>query len=418
MESRQRVNLEDENFDFIAKVITGECRQGIFNASESCFLLDNLKSITMFSIIPTLFPKNPSAAGWKASLQLVLLILVFHFATGNGRAEDAVAYTKPHGFVKVAVHPGTGLAKRTTLFSIPLLGEPSIEGRDAGVVSQVGSNSITSSNAGWVVGEMSNRNAPYLMEMTSGELEGRIFILSTSVANTSDAVFIDDSEFETGQSLSSLGVSAGDRYKIWPADTLGSLFGEAREGGVQGGITPQTADTIVLVSSGSASTYFFNTGATPPRWTKVALGSPDATHTVIPPYTAVQYARIANTALDLVMVGAVPEGRRVVRIKDSGPTLLSAYWAAPQTLDQLALETTPGWRAGSNAAVADTVVLVSRGGAATYFHDGVHWRRVSFGAPLAGSAQIPIGGGIMVSRRGAGAGGSHYQSYSPYSFGQ
>lgn len=327
-------------------------------------------------------------------------------------------YTEPHGYVKVSVSAGTGTTKKTTLISLPLLGEANIEGRASGRITGVSSNSITSSGAGWAVGRLSRPGEPYLIEITSGAAEGRTMLISTETPNTDDTVTVAAAEVEMGE-VDGLGIVAdgavGDTYKIRPVDTLGSFFGTPESSLIRGGTEARLADTVTLVVNGSASTYFYSVTASPPRWTRVALGSPDASNVPIPPYSAIQYSRIAATPLEFFVTGKVPTGRRAVFLKNSGTTLLSPHWPQDQTLAVMGLHNTPGWRKAAAARDADTVVLINGGSAATYFHDGGRWRKVSLGVPGSDAVVVPVGSGALVTRKGQQGGYSVYTAEQPYS---
>jgi hypothetical protein len=77
-------------------------------------------------------------------------------------------------------------------------------------------------------------------------------------------------------------VENGDTYRIRPVDTLSSFFGTPATTLIRGGTSASTADTISIVSNGQSTTYFYNTGATPNRWSRVALGSPNANTNTVP----------------------------------------------------------------------------------------------------------------------------------------
>lgn len=320
-------------------------------------------------------------------------------------------YTEPHGYVKISVTAGSGTTKKTTLLSLPLLQDPDIAGRSSGRIDAIAGGAVLCTGAGWVNGQLSATEAPHLLEITSGGAEGRMMLISTETANTSDTIFVDSVEVGRG-SLD--GVSVGDTFKIRPVDTLSSFFGSPEQTLIAGGASPSVADTVTLVVNGSASTYFFNTAAEPPRWSRVALGMPDASNVPIPPYAAIQYSRIANTPLEFFATGVVPGGRRQVAIKNSGTTLLSPHWAKERSLSEIGLHGIPGWRKSSSARDADIVSLVTGGSAASYFHDGGAWRKITLGLPNADGVSVPVGGGVLVTRKGQDAGHSMLTELAPY----
>jgi hypothetical protein len=334
------------------------------------------------------------------------------------------ATTDPVGFVTVGVAAGTGSAKRNTLFSLPLLETESITGQVAGTITGVTANSISNSNAGWTSGALSNPTTPYLIMITSGPAQGRMFLIASSAAtggaiagtaNTATTVTV--SSVDTAQvDLTTLGIRTGtDTYRIFPCDTLSSFFGTPASTGVQGGTSAATADTIVTVVNGSATTYYYNTGVTPNRWSRVGLGSPDSSNVPLLPYYGIQYSRLPSSALSFVITGAVPTINRQVGVKNSGPTLLAQYWPADSTLGTVGLQNLAGWQSGASAAAADTVVLTSNGSANTYYYDGSNWRRVGLGGQISNDVVIPVGATVSINKRGSAAGYSTLSQQRPYS---
>ena len=326
---------------------------------------------------------------------------------------------EPFGYVKINISAGTGTTKKTSLVSIPLLEEASITGKATGRITGVTATTITASGAGWTAGQLSTAATPHLIEITSGAAQGRMLLISTAAANTADTITIAPEEATRTGNLANLGIVAGaengDTYRIRPVDTLSSFFGTPETTLIRGGTSSSTADTITIVSNGQSVTYFYNTGVTPNRWSRVALGNPDASNTPLPPYAGLQYARLANTPLEFIVTGKVPSGQREVSIKNSGSTILAPFWPVSQTLAQLALQTTPNWLKSSSSSSADTIVLSSAGSLNTFFHDGSNWRRVGLGNPLANTNTVPVGASIMINKRtSGGAGYAAYENTAPY----
>ena len=329
--------------------------------------------------------------------------------------------SEPTGFARINIAAGSGTAKKTTLMSIPLLEDVSITGKSTGRVTAVGANTVTVGGAGWTAGQLSAPAAPFVLEITSGAAQGRMLLLSTATANTTDTVTIDAGEAARVGDLRQLGIEVGaetgDTIRIRAADTLGSFFGTPETTGIQGGATAAAADTVTLVANGSAVTYFYNTGVTPPRWARVGLGGgADASNVAIPPYAGVQYARVGAEPLSFLVTGRMPAGVRKVAIKNSGTTLLSPYWPVSQTLGALGLQNLPGWVSSTTTASADTVVLTANGSVTTYYHDGNNWRRVGLGAASSDAVTVPVGASVLINKKGTTPGFTTYEHAAPYSF--
>ncbi len=354
---------------------------------------------------------------------LLVAVVATLIAVPVAQAQET-ATTEPVGFVTVGIAAGTGSSKKNTLFSLPLLETETIAGQVAGTITGITATAISNSNAGWTAGALSQPTTPYLIQITSGAAEGRMFLIASS-ANTGGAVSgaantatqVTVSSLDTAQvDLTTLGIVAGtDTYKIYACDTLSSFFGTPATTGVLGGASSSTADSIVIVSNGSSATYFFNTGVTPNRWSRVGLGSPDASNVPLLPYYGVQYSRLGNTGLSFVITGGVPTVDRQVAIKKSGPTLLAQYWPADSTLGSIGLQNLSGWQAGASASAADTVVLTAAGAASTYFWNGTNWKRVALGSPNADTTPIPIGTTISINKKGSTSGFSTLTQATPYS---
>lgn len=341
----------------------------------------------------------------------------------TGANGQTTATTDPVGYVTVGITAGTGTTKRNTLFSVPLMETEEITGQVAGTITGVTANTISNSNAGWTPGELSQPATPYLMQITSGAAEGRLFLVSSSAgtggavagtANTATTVTV--SSLDAAQvNLTTLGIVAGtDTYKIYACDTLSSFFGTPETTGIVGGSSTSSADTVAVVLNGAVQTYWYNTAATPNRWSRVGPGSPDSSNVALVPNYGVQYGRIGSSALSFVVTGQVPTISREVEVKNSGTTLLSSFWPVESTLSQLGLQALPGWVAAATAAASDTVVLTSGGTASTYWYNGTNWRRVGPGSPISDTTVINLGTAIQVGKKGTTAGYTALNQAVPY----
>jgi len=295
----------------------------------------------------------------------------------------------------------------------------SITGQVSGVITGVTATTISNSSAGWAAGALSQPATPYLIQITSGTAEGRLFLIASSAntggaisgtPNTATAVTV--SSVDSAQTdLTTLGIVVGtDTYKIYACDTLSSFFGTPASTGIQGGTSPNNADTIVAIVNGSASTYFYSTTAS--RWARSALGSPDASNVPLLPYYGIQYSRISTAPWSRTVTGSVPVDPRKVAVKNSGNTILSQFWPVDSTLATSGLSAVV--TAGANANTADTVRLTSAGSVNTYFFDGTNWKRQALGSPLANDTPIPIGTAMQIFRRGAAAGYTTLNQVVPY----
>ena len=95
------------------------------------------------------------------------------------------AFTTPVGYVNVTVQAGTGLAKRNTLISLPLLGSDDLSA-PLGTVSQVkdATTLVVTPSGTLAPGVLSNPATPYVLQFTSGAADGQMLVIATSPANT------------------------------------------------------------------------------------------------------------------------------------------------------------------------------------------------------------------------------------------
>ena len=352
-------------------------------------------------------------------LNVTLAILVAAVMAGNAQT---TVNSEPVGYVNVKIAAGTGTAKKVSYVSLPLLDKGfSITGKTLGTITGVTSTTITDSTAGWTAGALSSPATPFLIGIKSGTAIGRIFHIASSAAtfgavsgtpNTATTVTI--SSLDTGSGITDLaaaGVAVGDSYEIYACDTLSSALGSPATTGVVSGASAPVADSVVLVVNGTANTYIHN-GT---RWSRVALGTPDASNVPLLPNYGFAYSRLGNTDINLTAIGSVPTTARKLQIKNSGVSLLAQFFPVDSTLQSIALQNTPGWVSNATAASADKVVLVNTAGvSATYFYNGTGWRRVALGSPAADTTAIPAGSMIFINKLGTAPGYSTLSQALPY----
>ncbi len=332
------------------------------------------------------------------------------FSTVIGLSANAQSVvTDPVGFVTVTAAAGTGSTKTTTVLSFPLLGTASISGVALGIITGVGTNTITNSNAGWVAGDLSVAASPYVVQITSGTAKGRIFLISSVSPNTTTTVTLDS--FEAGQTnLTSLGIVAGtDTYSVFPCDTLSSLLGTPATTSVQGGTGTGDADVAQLFVSGAWRQYFYSTAAA--AWVRVGPGTV-SNNVPIRPDTGLIYTRLAATPLSLTLLGRAPTLSRQAGVSNSGVTFVSNSWPADITLGNSGINAIPGWASGASAS-ADVIQIFVAGAWRQYYNDGTNWRRVGPGT-LSDSVVIATGTSFILNKKGLTTGLSVLSQTLPY----
>jgi hypothetical protein len=381
------------------------------------------KNISQFFLTSSILLYNlpPTSQQMKLPAKLAIASLAAIALAVPASAQNAT--TDPVGFVTVNITAGTGSAKRPTFFSAPLLDSPSLTGQMAGAITSFTSNSISNSNAGWSAGELSSPAAPCIIQITSGNAIGRMFLIASSAntggassgtPNTATTVYVSSIDLTQTPDITTTGLAVGDTYQILSCDTISSLLGTPESTGVTGGNSSTAGDSVLVVINGSSSTYFYNTSVSPNRWSRVGPGNPDASNTAILPYYGIQYQRLTASPLSLTFTGNVPVDPRKANVKNSGATYISQFWPTDSTLSSIGLQSLPGWTSASTPSSADIVLISSGGSLTTYFYDGTSWRRSGPGNPVTNPV-IPVGATLSIVKRGTAAGYSTLNQALPYS---
>jgi hypothetical protein len=314
----------------------------------------------------------------------------------------AEAVTDPVGFITLNIAPSpNGTTRALTLLSAPLLSNATksdqvtpIDGASVGVLTGITSNTLSNDNAGWTAGQLSQAATPKVLKITSGAAEGRTFLLSTTVANTATTVTLHTSETTN---LTTIGAAPGDKYQIFDCDTLATFFGDPAQ--IVKNNNPDLADNVLILFGGVWQTYYFH--ASNNRWTRRALGSPDATNTPIKPEAGLIFNRIGTSQLALNVTGAVPMSKRSDKVSSFGLTLLGSNWPVDSTLINSGIQNITGWVSNSDSNLADQVQLLFGGVWRTYWFDGTNWRRRALGSPISNNDVITAGSAVLINKLNA-----------------
>lgn len=334
----------------------------------------------------------------------------------------------PAGAISYTIAAGTVSGPATTGLSVPLrdsvpqgafssVTNTGFTGAASGVVASIaagavsGQNVITVTNAGWDPLQFRVVAQPYFLRMLSGASAGRTaLIVVGSSAHTSTSVVVDNQGFQiTG--------SAGDRFEIFPADTLRTFFADLIAGGrIQTGANAAAADNVQITVNGSWVTFFHN-GTT---WRRV-LPAGNGDDFVIRPEAGLLFIRRGTTPISFTALGVVPSSDLKVVIRDSGVTYLASLFPVDRPLSNLGV--TPnaglglpgisGWVTASSPANADRV-QVNTGSWVTYWNNGTEWRR-QLPAGAANSVNIPAGRPVLLNRLGSASTTQVHTFKLPYS---
>lgn len=336
-----------------------------------------------------------------------LLALLLAGLVSSPFAFSAVtAYSPPVGGMSYSITAGSVGVPVTTAFALPLVDEPAASGATIGRISSVTATSITVTGANWTAGALATAAYPYAIRVTSGSAAGYTFSVT---ANTSDTLTISGG---SPVSLGVLGGSSGDTFRLIPIDTLNTLFGSTT---FQGGASASQADVITL-SSGSQTSYYYNTTVLPNRWVRTTGPTTDRGNTIIPLGSVISVTR-KSSAMTLRIVGRVPTERFNMVVSNAGSTYTHTGFPTDVTLGSLSMQTAlAGWVSAPAAANADILSVVNGAGVTSYFHNGTNWQRTTGPSTNRDSISILSGTPILIFKRGIASGSSLYIRNAPYTF--
>lgn len=294
--------------------------------------------------------------------------------------------TVPEGVVNISLSPAS-----TTYLSLPFAGDPFYRGVVSSVIAVTATTiAVDDSPAPWTAGEFivpANGNGgtatvPYLVKFLSGNEMGRVLEIT---GNTTNSLTLDVTDNSTGQAVNltstsptAFNVRAGDAFEIFPADTLGSVFGQYTS---QAATWTGTTTTVTLSEPNSA----IQVGATV-TGTGISTGTTvtaisGATLTLSTNTTATETGVILSFtgAAQLVLVGG-PDNldADVVSIYNPGAFKFQPYF----------FNTTTGyWEVKGSAANANNTILYPYGALSVFRLGGT----TAISLPLMGRIpEVPV----------------------------
>jgi hypothetical protein len=286
------------------------------------------------------------------------------------RVGTGVPGTIPQGYIKITIGPRT-----TATMSIPLDDAPVARGD----VQAVTPSTITTTAAGaW-----DNVAAPYALRLVSGKAAGATFpiigVNGTTLSLNTSAV-----------DLTQL-VATGDSYVVFPADTIGTLFGTTKVL-FKTGATAATADNLQLWINGEWITFFHNGNA----WYNTSDPLTSQNNVLLSPDTGLLVLRRSSPALVFTVLGRVHEvaPRQFV---PTGSTLLANPHPIDVRLASTGFRTAPGWITGPNSTAADSLQAWNGKSWLTFFHNGTTWRKTGSSASM-DNYLLPAGQAVFVTR--------------------
>ncbi len=256
----------------------------------------------------------------------------------------------PQGYMNFTIPAGNASTPAVTTFSLPLSAPVpgNFTGQPAGTISSVTATTITNNSAGWAPGALSVKASPYFIRFKSGAAAGRTLLISTSPANTATTITVNNQ----GTPLTGLGIVAGDKYELFPAYTLSTVFGST----VLGGSSAALADVVRLHDGSGWVEYYYNSTG---QWRtgSVPVSQNDV---VIRPDSGIIFYRRGTTPVVLTLTGTVPSTDLKVVLNEVGTAFIAGFPVA-RTLAQSDFTSMSGWvnNTGSVANADKITALVS-----------------------------------------------------------
>ncbi len=334
--------------------------------------------------------------GMKPFRSWALLLFSLSTAILSGVA-SAQSTTKPVGLITLTVN-GTGGTQSNayTLAGLGLTQRALFQGAS----TSIGANLIVDTAAAWTDNQFNGVGNACCVEIISGANAGVILDIASTVASTQTIT--------TVQPIPA-GTVAGDSFVVRRHWTIGSVFGQTNQSGLAGG-SVTSADQILLYNGSNPTNYYYQTvGLGGTGWRQAGAPTVDASGTVIYPDEGFFIERMQSAPLNIVLMGSVKTGQTSTPIMP-GQNFVGNIYAAPMTLADCGLYTgspATGLADGSSTS-ADQVLIWNPvlNGYDTYYYQtigvgGTGWRKGGDRVDDASATPIPVGGAVIVNRKGA-----------------
>ncbi len=318
------------------------------------------------------------------------------------------ANTPPVGVIVYNLTNGT-----TTPVGFPVFGEAVFSGK----VSAVTANSLSTTDAMWTAGQFAQAGAPYFALMLSGGQTGRIFLIT---ANTpSDVTLQVGSTNLTGDAARpDFSVSIGDRFEIFPGDTLSTLFGDGTVNNpvqLQKGTSAFSADTVQIFNGVKWVSYFFHSINN--YWVSSSAPGTSQNNLVLYPDAGLMIARRGPTTT-IAIPGRAPTTSLVTRLAGGTTSSVAVRFPTDTTLGELNFSGPGSWVASDVALSADRVNLFNGVKWVAYYKTltGAIWKEVGGDGSDQSGKVIPAGSSVLIQKQGgASDSASFFSQPLPYS---
>ena len=324
------------------------------------------------------------------ALWLGLMLLSLPFAGAPLRAANLVS--EPVGCVRVVIPaPATGETTRKVV-GIPFNRASVFRG----IVTSVSGSTIKAGTPAWTSGQFVS--AVHYLKFRTGPNVGRYF---TVTANTADTLTV---------SAPGVAIAENQAFEIFPAQTLGSLFGTTSVA-LQTGPDEASAD-LVRIQNGTVWNTYFHTGT---QW-QISGGTSSQNGAVIRPEQGIIVVASGISPVSLALRGSVSITSESSVIPGTGEALVANRLPFDTTLSALKIQSLPGWTKGASASVADNLMRWNGTSWNVYYHTGARWQMAGSQASQDG-ASLPAGESLLIRRRdGSTASAAFLDTAAPFAY--
>jgi len=336
----------------------------------------------------------------SASLALLLSVLP---STGYSQAS-----TPPVGVIVYTLTNGT-----TTPIGVPLFGEAVF----SGAISAVTANTLSTTDATWTTGQFAQAGAPYFALILSGGQTGRLLLVTGNSAG-SVTLGTGTTSLAGDTTTPAFAVGVGDRFELFPGDTLATLFGDGSASNpvqLQKGTSPFSADSVQIFNGVKWVSYFFH--STNNSWVP-AIGAPtNQNNVVLFPDAGLLIARRGPTTT-IAITGRAPTTNLVTRIVGGTTSSLAVRFPTDTTLGALNFSNPGTWVASDIPFSADRVNIFNGVKWVAYYKTvtGSTWKQVDGDGSDQSAKAIPAGSSVLIQKLGTATDSSSFFSQAlPYS---
>ncbi len=309
-------------------------------------------------------------------------------------AETNVVATDPVGYITVPI-AGTGGTNSPayTFLGLSMIRDFSYQG----VLTSVGANSLTDTNANWAEDQFNGTNGSFTVEIASGNNEG----VQTTILDT----LASSDTLQTADDISP-SAAVGDSYKIYKNWTIGSVFGVSNSAGLAGG-NVSTADLLMIWNGvGTDKFYYKTSGVGGTGWRNATNIVQDASTAPLLLEQGIMIRRQAGTSTNITIVGAVKVTDSAILVEGTNYTFAANPYPVDMTLASSDLYTgnvSTGVK-GGNVSTADLIQFWAGNKADTFYYKtsgvgGTGWRNATNVVQDASGKVIPGGSFFIVKRK-------------------